>query len=523
MLLYRFALGRRWLVVIGVLLAGSAWVRAEPPGGLQAVAEALATETVQGVQAGTAPSDTFYRVGVLAFQVNHGPAPASLSSASRTLNAQYVESLRQLNKGIVARREAAIQAEPGRAVEIRRDPSLATFRILDPVELSVPAEESGVEVRSGALGDPGRTGPLLQRLGLDVLVSANLKVDPKTFGDPGLAEGQFSRSPVEVELSWVDAAGTPSTLKRQIPGEALPMPSENAAKVRDKPPEEGGSRFFVQVYRADSTDPKLPEKAPIPLKQVDPRVAAHYPAFQRVLFYEVDPNYRGRLFVEIGVRPGPPIGYKNPDTDVEASRLYAASMLVEGVDSFALPDPTSEDPKRPRYRLASADRAGLWLLSPPGKVVLAAGTTDPEPKAAQGQAYKLVDAREGQRDHASHMIQGFQTSDGSARAFTFSDRGVAGTLTADPGLLSREQGAITVTFYAQKREGDEKVAASLGRPEIGAGEEVEQRIQRIRLTRHDKPVDTWRIFFYRPDAPSESLPPPAHLVAIPVWLPGTGQ
>jgi hypothetical protein len=175
----------------------------------------------------------------------------------------------------------------------------------------------------------------------------------------------------------------------------------------------------------------------------------------------------------------------NPDPAVEARRLFGIALTVDGVNSFF--EDLGDGERKPA--VVHPRKATKWVLSPPGHRIV---------PADNASGYVL--AREQGAGHSIFDVQGFQTDNKTARAFTISPSSLS--VAAESVGITDEIGVITAYIFGEKLPGDQITYASQQEPAaLGttAGRQLHQPVMTIRPKFHKEPFLTIKIFYRSAD------------------------
>jgi len=277
--------------------------------------------------------------------------------------------------------------------------------------------------------------------------------------------------------------------------EATNLPEPTIPQVTTRP----SGRFAVEIFLEGETEPLPLETS----KRLDSEFHKVYFLIlpERVKKAVEAGELKGSQFrIRISNLGGPnvPVSAKpgaNPvqlavgiENDKDRERLFAAAVLVDGVNSFYEPDGSGKVGPVVRH----PSNVSRWILSGPGLKL----KPDPSDKKGKGFTFEQVSDSRG---HSIIDIPGFQKDLKFADAFVFAkaDKSVAATTVG----LTNDVGMIAVHFYPEKMNGD-TVALDVVKEKAGvrAGPQVEMPVFAVNPEFYPNPCEVWRIF-YRFESP----------------------
>lgn len=183
-------------------------------------------------------------------------------------------------------------------------------------------------------------------------------------------------------------------------------------------------------------------------------------------------------------------GIANRDSDLERRRIFAAAVLIDGLNSIYGDVGSGE-----RDAVAVHPRdAAKWLIGPPGYTIRADDNGTPLLTSVRGE------------DHSTIAVLGFQDGANLARAFTFQERRLGGgqgpsdaAIPAARLNLSDSLGLISVFIFSQKLLNDQSITvqpASSTALGTAAGRPFAHPVLQVNVDLHPQPVAQFH-FYYR--------------------------
>jgi hypothetical protein len=184
----------------------------------------------------------------------------------------------------------------------------------------------------------------------------------------------------------------------------------------------------------------------------------------------------------------------------EKDRLYAVSLLVDGVSSFMKDTGQVDAAGKPLFdfEVVFPKDAWKWVLSGPGKRAVG-DETKPSPDKPGAFLHKLVDAPGAGGSVVD--VPGFQKTKDNAAQFLF---GLAKDSPASLVGVINDIGIIRADFYPEDLTGDSEIINASPVSGVKPGNDVASKVVPIFFPRKRDPVEVWSIF-YR--VQGEKLPP----------------
>jgi hypothetical protein len=324
------------------------------------------------------------------------------------------------------------------------------FVVWDPNRLAEKVRESHADVKLLTVKNFEVAGDELEKIGLDAAVVGSYRTNE---GDQHFGE------PVNVHVDVLFSDGPPQ---------------QAASKVQELDPNqmvlhpEISTRLSVDI---------LVDGRPLPMY-----VEAGHGG---KLLVELDQqrHYGKEFTIRLTNHGMPPVGWLARSEKRERTRFYTAAVFVDGVNSIYEKEADGQFHPSQRH----PDKVTKWVLAAPGMRVRPGYDTLRNPRAVQ-----YVRGAGG----AELEIPGFQLNNETAAAFEFAD---AGESVANEVGLTKEIGMINVYFYAERLKEDEiyfgpGVAAAMPGG-VKQGRPIPQRVYRVTVHTHPKPVEVWSILY----------------------------